>query len=152
MKKWQVSNCKCTAVWSCFLLYFVLWWWWWFSHSVVSDSWDPMDCSPPGSSVHGIFQARVLEWIAISFAGDLPNPGIEPRSPALQADSLPTEPRGKSFCCVPVIFSVINMCYFCSHRLKPTYRGSWMPKLTLESPLVQSPPWGNGLNGEKDCA
>ena len=28
---------------------------------------DPMDCSPPGSSVHGIFQARVLEWVAISF-------------------------------------------------------------------------------------
>ena len=37
-----------------------------WSHSVVSDS-DLMDCSPPGSSVHGIFQARVLEWVAISF-------------------------------------------------------------------------------------
>ena len=30
--------------------------------------WDPMDCSPPGSSVHGIFQARALEWVAISFS------------------------------------------------------------------------------------
>ena len=30
--------------------------------------WDPMDCSPPGSSIHGIFQARVLEWVAISFS------------------------------------------------------------------------------------
>ena len=30
---------------------------------------DPMDCSPPGSSVHGIFQARVLEWGAIAFSG-----------------------------------------------------------------------------------
>ena len=29
---------------------------------------DPMDCSPPGSSIHGIFQARVLEWVAISFS------------------------------------------------------------------------------------
>ena len=29
---------------------------------------DPMDCSPPGSSVHGIFQARILEWVAISFS------------------------------------------------------------------------------------
>ena len=37
------------------------------SRSVVSDSSDPMDCSPPGSSVHGIFQARVLEWRAIAF-------------------------------------------------------------------------------------
>ena len=44
---------------------------------------DPMVCSLPGSSVHGIFQARVLEWIAISFSGDLPDPGIEPGSPTL---------------------------------------------------------------------
>ena len=35
---------------------------WKWSRSVVSDSSDPMDCSPPGSSVHGIFQARILEW------------------------------------------------------------------------------------------
>ena len=41
---------------------------------------DPMDCSLPGSSVHGIFQARILEWVATSFPGDLPNPGIEPGS------------------------------------------------------------------------
>ena len=130
----------------------------------------PMDCSPPGSSLHGIFQARVLEWIAISFSkgsswtrdrtwvsciagwcftswatrespkeqwkwkwshvllfatpwavayqappsmefsrqeywsgllfpspGDLPDPGIKPRSPALQAeDTLPSEPPGSN--------------------------------------------------------
>ena len=43
---------------------------------------DPMDCSLPGSSIHGIFQARILEWVAISFSrgssppGDLPHPGI----------------------------------------------------------------------------
>ena len=37
------------------------------SHSVVSDSCDPMDCSPQGSSVYGILQARILEWVAISF-------------------------------------------------------------------------------------
>ena len=41
-----------------------------------------MDCSPPGSSVHGIFQATVLEWVAISFPEDLLNPGIEPGSPS----------------------------------------------------------------------
>ena len=57
---------------------------------------DPIDCSPPGSSVHGILQARILEWVAVpSPPGDLPNPGIEPRSPAFQADSLPSEPPGK---------------------------------------------------------
>ena len=56
---------------------------------------DPMDYSPPGSSVHGVSQARILEWVAISPPGDLPDPDIEPRSPALQADSLPPEPKGK---------------------------------------------------------
>ena len=68
----------------------------------------PMDYSPPGSSVHGSFQARVLEWVASAFAeplgkpkntgvgsllllrGNLPNPGIKPGSP-LQEDSLPAE-------------------------------------------------------------
>ena len=96
---------------------------------------DPMDCSPPGSSVHGILQARRLEQVAmpssrgfsqprdqtqvsrvsggffsmwatreaqeywsgqpIPSPEDPPNPGIEPRSPALQADSLPAELPGK---------------------------------------------------------
>ena len=41
---------------------------WWFSHSVVSNSCAPVDCSPPGSSAHGILQARILEWVAISFS------------------------------------------------------------------------------------
>ena len=45
---------------------------------------NPMDSSLPGSAVHGIFQARILEWAAISFSRDLPNPGIEPGSPAFQ--------------------------------------------------------------------
>ena len=48
---------------------------------------NPMDCSLPGSSVHGILQARILEWVAMPPhpPGDLPNLGIEPRSPTLQA-------------------------------------------------------------------
>ena len=56
---------------------------------------DPMDCSPPGSSVHGILQARILEWVATPSPGDLPHPGMEPRPPTLQVDSLPSEPPGK---------------------------------------------------------
>ena len=56
---------------------------------------NPMDSSLPGSAIHGIFQARILEWAAISFSGDLPNPGIEPVSPALRTDTLPSEPPGK---------------------------------------------------------
>ena len=52
-----------------------------------------IDCSPSGSSVHGILQAIILEWIAFPSPGDLP--GIEPRSPALQVDSLLSELPGK---------------------------------------------------------
>ena len=57
---------------------------------------DPMGCSLPGSSHHGILQARILEWLATSFSRDLPNSGIEPRSPALKVDSLTSEPPGKT--------------------------------------------------------
>ena len=56
---------------------------------------DPVDCSPPGSSLHGILQARILGRLPFPSPGDLPNPGIEPRSPTLQVDSLPAEPQGK---------------------------------------------------------
>ena len=64
------------------------------SHSVVSDSLQPRDYSPPGSSVH-YKQARILEWVVIPFSRGSSKPGIEPGSPALQADSLPSEPPGK---------------------------------------------------------
>ena len=57
---------------------------------------DPMDCDPPGSSVHGILQARILEWVAISFSRGSPPPRDEPRSPALQADASPSELLGKA--------------------------------------------------------
>ena len=46
---------------------------------------NPMDCSPPVSSLHGISQAKILEWIAISFSRDLPDPGIEPMTLASTA-------------------------------------------------------------------
>ena len=55
-----------------------------------------MNCSPPGFSVRGILQARILEWIAIPFSGDLPDPGIEPWSSASQADSLLFELQGSA--------------------------------------------------------
>ena len=67
------------------------------SHSCLTLC-DPMDCNLPGPSVHGIFQAGILKWVAISFSWDLPDPGIEPVSlecPALQVDSLPLTPPGK---------------------------------------------------------
>ena len=74
--------------------------WWCLCAGSVPQSWltlcDPKDCSPPVSSVHGVFQARILEPVAIS-PGDLPDPGVEPASPAssaLAGGSFTTEPPG----------------------------------------------------------
>ena len=55
---------------------------------------DPMDCSPPGSSVHGILQARILEWVDIPFSRGSPWP-MRTWVSALQEDSLPSKPLGK---------------------------------------------------------
>ena len=52
-------------------------------------------CDSMDYTVPGILQARILEWIAVPSPGDLPNPGVESRWPALQADSLPADPTGK---------------------------------------------------------
>ena len=57
---------------------------------------NPMDCTPLGSSVHGILQARVLKWVVISFSRGFPDPELKSGSPALQSDSLsPYELSGK---------------------------------------------------------
>ena len=64
------------------------------SESEVAHS-CPTLCDPMDYKVHGILQARILEWVAISFSRDLPNPGIEPGSPTLQADALLSKPPGK---------------------------------------------------------
>ena len=55
---------------------------------------DPMDHRLPGSLSMGILQTRILEWVAPP-PGDLPNPGIKPRAPAMQVDSLSSQPPGK---------------------------------------------------------
>ena len=59
---------------------------------VVSDSCNPMNCSLPGFSVHEIFQQEYWSGLPFPSPGGLPDPGIEPESPALQADALPSEP------------------------------------------------------------
>ena len=60
---------------------------WKESESLISLScptlWDPMDCSLPGSSVHGIFRQEYRSGLPFPSPEDLPNPGIEPRSPTL---------------------------------------------------------------------
>ena len=75
----------------------------------MSTLYDPMDCSLSGSSVHGISEARIMEWVAIPFSRDLLAPGIKPAFPALQVDSLPPS-HGKAL----VIFyckHVFNSCF-----------------------------------------
>ena len=62
---------------------------------IVSDSLDTMDWSPPGCSIHGILQQECWSGLPCPSPGDLPNPGIEPRSPSLQTNSLPSELPGK---------------------------------------------------------
>ena len=54
---------------------------------------DLMDCRPQDSSIHGIFQAKIWSGLPFPPSGDLPHKNIEPRSPALQADSLLSEPH-----------------------------------------------------------
>ena len=65
----------------------------------------PMDCSPPGSSVHGSLQARILTCVAIPSSRGLPNPGMELGLPHLQADALPLSHLGSSQHTLPVIIS-----------------------------------------------
>ena len=73
-----------------------------------------MDCSPPGSSVHGILQARIMEWVAIPFSQGFPNPGIKPMSPTLQADSLLSEPPGKPQMNRFYLYFQLGFCFFWS--------------------------------------
>ena len=63
-----------------------------FSHVLLF--WDPIKCSPPGSSVHGILHVRILEWIAVHFPGDLPDPGLNLNLLHWQADSSPLSHQG----------------------------------------------------------
>ena len=82
----------------------------------VTQSW-PALCysrhnSPPGSSVHEILQARISEWAAIPFFRGSSWPRDQPQSPALQADSVPSEPSGKS---IKDLREINQICNPCSH-------------------------------------
>ena len=103
----------------------------------------PTLCNLMGYAVHGILQARILEWVAVCFSRDLSNPGIEPRSPALQADSLPAEPPGKpkntgvgSLCLLQWIFPPRNQCLL---------HCRW---ILYQQGLNLSPQWKHGLPGK----
>ena len=91
---------------------------------------DPMDGSPSGSYIHGVFQARILSGLPFSSPGDPPDPGIILGSPTLQADSLPAEPPGN-----PNQRS--NCQYLLDHRKsKSSRKTSTFALLTMTKPLT----------------
>ena len=107
----------------------------------------------------GIVQARILEWIAISFSKDLPNPGTEPRFLTLQADSLPSESPGKPIHLKPLHehtctlslkhsqFSCLEGHYYgkdllCSPYSLQTINSFFFPSLAWLCLLAQYPPRG----------
>ena len=75
---------------------------------------NPMNYSLPVSSVNGIliFQARILEWVAIPSPENISDPQIEPQSPALQADSLLSESRKKPICTVYIFMLYVCVCVY----------------------------------------
>ena len=82
---------------------------------------DHMDCSPPGSSVHGISHARKLEWVAMPFSWDLFDPRIEPMSPMspeLKADSLLWSQQGRPYICIYVCVYIIYLSEYAIFRKK----------------------------------
>ena len=80
---------------------------------------NPTDRSPPGSSVHGISQAGVYSVLPLPSSGDLPDPGIKPKSPTPEVDSLPSQPPGTpplnvSHCTTQTVFFFFNLDSSCS--------------------------------------
>ena len=105
-----------------------------------------MDCSLPGSSVHGILQARILQWGACPLQGDLPNTGIKPRSPSLQADSLLSEqPRKLVKTHYTVSFHIFMQAADYFERIYLNLDYSWVSQDCLVSERWQRGPDGLGL-------
>ena len=103
-----------------------------FSCQVVSDSCDPMDWSPPGSFVHGISQARILEWVALLFSrGIFSTQRLNPhllhwrQSPALQEDSWPLSHQGSPITLLLIVYS------------------SWLNKTCIS--VTSQAPWAHKL-------
>ena len=103
-----------------------------FSPSVVSDSWNPMHCSPPGYFVHGISQSRILKWVTVSFPrGSFPcrDRTCVSVSPALASGFFTTVPPGKAQ-------YVLDMCYYTCNQFSSVAQS----RLTLCHPMDCSTP------------
>ena len=91
---------------------------------------NPLDCSLPGSSVHGIVQARILEWVAIPFSRNLPNLGTEPGSSALQAVSSPSIPNNKLPC---FLWTWETVYWLVSQMTKMPSQHNWRPDASVHT-------------------
>ena len=76
---------------------------WVFGAESCPTLWDPAGCSPPGSSVHGILQAGILEWAAAPSPGDLPDPGMVPVSLVSRAPTSGFFTTSSTSSCVPAV-------------------------------------------------
>ena len=79
---------------------------------------DPVDCSPPGSSVHGILQARILEWVAIS-SREFSRPKNQTYISCIVGRFFATEPLGK-----PLRIWLLSACFFNNHLIFKGYKGA----------------------------
>ena len=95
---------------------------------------DPMDYSLPGSSVHGILQARIQEWVAIAFSKGSSWPGMKPRFPALHADPLlhMTHHSTLRFC-TPKNWKFNSSKHMFMHVYSSTNHNSWKVERTQMS-------------------
>ena len=89
-KTWKGNGC--TAMWTWLFFFFFKFY---RKVKVKVTQLCPTLCNPMDYTVYGILQARILEWVALPFSRGSSQPRVEPRSPALQVDSLPVEPQGK---------------------------------------------------------
>ena len=93
-----------------------------FSHSVMSNSCDPMDCSAPGSSVHGISQGRILQWVAIFSSRASSWPKDQTRISCIAGIFFTAEPLGKPLSLWPTV----NLSTWAENQLHilPTFPGN----------------------------
>ena len=100
-------------------------WWCCFVAKSCPTLCDPMYCSPPGPSVHGISQVRILEGLPFPSPGDLPDPGTEPTSPASAGRPLPLSHQESSY----VWFNKSKICHVCVYMYQ-------LERLSLSSALI----------------
>ena len=100
---------------------------------------DPVPCSPPGSSVHGVLQAKIVEWVAISFSRG----SFWPRdvSPALQVDSLPLSHRGNLILGILIIQGILERYHKFQDKLTEETNGKKIPCYLLSTTQQRLDDW-----------